>query len=211
MPRINLLPWRDLERKRKRQEFMFAAIGAVVVALLMGVLLRFNYDARIQYQNTKNQYLEGQIEILNQQIAEILDLEQQKKRLNDRIEVIQKLQSSRPEAVHLFDQLVRLLPDGVYLTSVKQTDRRIQIKGIADSSTRVSAFMRNIDGSEWLKDPSLEIIETKGGSSAGANFTLYASQVVSEPAEDTKNKPNKRKTPNNKTAFISAVRQRGNA
>jgi len=177
----------------------------------MGVLLRFNYDARIQYQNTKNQYLEGQIEILNQQIAEILDLEQQKKRLNDRIEVIQKLQSSRPEAVHLFDQLVRLLPDGVYLTSVKQTDRRIQIKGIADSSTRVSAFMRNIDGSEWLKDPSLEIIETKGGSSAGANFTLYASQVVSEPAEDTKNKPNKRKTPNNKTAFINAVRQRGNA
>lgn len=197
MPRINLLPWRDLERKRKRQEFLIAAGGAVVVALLVGVAVRFNYDARIDHQTQKNQYLEGQIEILNQQIAEILDLEQQRKRLKDRIDVIQKLQSSRPEAVHLFDQLVRLLPDGVYLTAVKQIDRRIQIKGIAESSTRVSAFMRNIDGSEWLKDPSLEIIETKGNTGAGASFTLYANQVVTEQS-DEKEKPNskpKRATP----------------
>jgi len=197
MPRINLLPWRDLERKRKRQEFMFAAVGAIVVALLVGLLLRFQYDAQIEHQNTRNQYLQSQIEILDHQIAEILDLEQQKKRLSDRIEVIQKLQSSRPEAVHLFDQLVRMLPDGVYLTSVKQTDRRIQIKGVAESSTRVSAFMRNIDGSEWLKDPSLEIIETKGGSDVGSNFTLYANQVTTQSGpspEKSKAKPASNKT-----------------
>jgi len=194
MPRINLLPWRDLERKRKRQEFMFAAVGAIVVALLVGLLLRFQYDAQIEHQNTRNQYLQSQIEILDHQIAEILDLEQQKKRLSDRIEVIQKLQSSRPEAVHLFDQLVRLLPDGVYLVSVKQIDRRIQIKGVAESSTRVSAFMRNIDGSEWLKDPSLEIIETKGATDEGANFTLYANQVAAQPNTI------KPKTASNKTA-----------
>ena len=85
--------------------------------------------------------------------------------------------------MHIFDQLVRLLPDGVYLTEVKQTDRRIQIKGIAESSTRVSAFMRNIDGSQWLKDPSLEIVETKGTGETGASFTLYANQTaVAEPA-----------------------------
>ncbi|HVY21810.1 MAG TPA: PilN domain-containing protein [Steroidobacteraceae bacterium] len=196
MPRINLLPWRDLERKRKRQEFMFAAAGAVVVALLAGLLVRMQYSAAIDHQNERNQYLDGQIQILNNQIAEILDLEKQKQRLKERIEVIQKLQSSRPEAVHLFDQLVKLLPDGVYLTSVKQTDRRIQIKGVAESSTRVSAFMRNIDGSEWLKDPSLEIIETKGSGDSGSNFTLYANQVNKDENSDDKSpkaKPGPRK------------------
>jgi len=196
MPRINLLPWRDLERKRKRQEFMFAIVGAVVVAGLVALLVRIQYGAAIDHQNERNQYLDGQIQVLNNQIAEILDLEKQKQRLKERIEVIQKLQSSRPEAVHLFDQLVRLLPDGVYLTGVKQTDKRIQIKGVAESSTRVSAFMRNIDGSEWLKDPSLEIIETKGSADAGANFTLYANQVssASEANKTVKPKPATKKT-----------------
>jgi len=204
MPRINLLPWRDLERKRKRQEFMFSAVGAIVVALLVGLLLRFQYDAQISHQNDRNQYLQSQIEVLDHQIAEILDLEQQRKRLSDRIEVIQKLQSSRPEAVHLFDQLVRLLPDGIYLTSVKQTDRRIQIKGVAEPSTRVSAYMRNIDGSEWLKDPSLEIIETKGGSDIGSSFVLYANQVAAQPSADK----SKIKT-SNKTAVVLSVAQGG--
>jgi len=196
MPRINLLPWRDLERKRKRQEFMFAIVGGIVVAALVALLVRIQYGAAIDHQNERNQYLDGQIQILNNQIAEILDLEKQKQRLKERIEVIQKLQSSRPEAVHLFDQLVRLLPDGVYLTSVKQTDRRIQIKGVAESSTRVSAFMRNIDGSEWLKDPALEIIETKGSADAGANFTLYANQVnnAAEVEKTAKPKPGVKKT-----------------
>jgi type IV pilus assembly protein PilN len=206
MPRINLLPWRDLERKRKRQEFMFATVGAIVVALLVGLLLRFQYDAQISHQNERNQYLQSQIEILDHQIAEILDLEQQRKRLSDRIEVIQKLQSSRPEAVHLFDQLVRLLPDGIYLTSVKQTDRRIQIKGVAESSTRVSAFMRNIDGSEWLKDPSLEIIETKSGTDAGASFVLYANQVATQSATDK----SKGRAASNKNAGLPSVAHGGN-
>src|SRR5438105_14193374 len=105
MPRINLLPWRDLERKRKRQEFMFAIVGAIVVAGLAAILVRIQYGAAIDHQNERNQYLDGQIQILNNQIAEILDLEKQKQRLKERIEVIQKLQSSRPEAVHLYDQL----------------------------------------------------------------------------------------------------------
>lgn len=180
MPRINLLPWRDFERKRKRQEFMAASLAAVVLAGLVGLVLRLEFSSAIDHQNERNQYLKDQITLLDKQIVEILDLEKQKQRLKDRIDVIQKLQSSRPEVVHLFDQLVRLLPDGVYLTSVKQTDRRVQIKGVAESSTRVSAFMRNIDGSEWLKDPSLEIIETKGAGDSGASFTLYANQVASQ-------------------------------
>lgn len=183
MPRINLLPWREVERKRKRQEFIVAAVAAVGLALLTGFVLRWQYGSIIDSQNARNQYLNEQIQQIDKQIEEINGLEAQKQSLQSRIQVIEQLQRSRPEVVHIFDQLVRLLPDGVYLTEVKQTDRRIQIKGIAESSTRVSAFMRNIDGSQWLKDPSLEIVETKGTGETGASFTLYANQVaVAEPA-----------------------------
>ncbi len=194
MPRINLLPWREVERKRKRQEFIVAAVAAVGLALLTGFVLRWQYGSIIDSQNARNQYLNEQIQQIDKQIEEINGLEAQKQSLQSRIQVIEQLQRSRPEVVHIFDQLVRLLPDGVYLTEVKQTDRRIQIKGIAESSTRVSAFMRNIDGSQWLKDPSLEIVETKGTGETGASFTLYANQTaVAEPA--TSNAATGKKSP----------------
>jgi type IV pilus assembly protein PilN len=195
MPRINLLPWREVERKRKRQEFTVAAGAAIMLAVLTGFVLRWQYGSIIENQNNRNQYLKDEIAQVDKQIVEILDLEQQKQRLQSRIQVIEQLQRSRPEVVHLFDQMVRLVPDGVYLTYIKQTDRRIQIKGVAESSTRVSAFMRNIDGSQWLKDPSLEIVETKGTGDSGASFTLYANQATNEapvtddkPASSGKNK-----------------------
>lgn len=186
MPRINLLPWRDLERKRKRQEFMTATGVALVLAALVGFVTRLQYDSMIEGQQERNQVLKGHITQLDQQIVEILDLEKQKQRLQDRIQVIEQLQRSRPEVVHLFDQMARLLPDGVYLTTVKQTGNRIQIKGVAESSTRVSTFMRNIDSSEWLKDPSLEIVETKGSGDVGASFVLYANQVSQAAAVNDK-------------------------
>lgn len=193
MPRINLLPWREVDRKRKRQEFGVAAGAALLLALLTGFVLRWQYGSIIDNQNDRNQYLKDQIAQVDKQIVEILDLEQQKQRLQSRIQVIEQLQRSRPEVVHLFDQMVRLLPDGVYLTSIKQTERRIQIKGVAESSTRVSAFMRNIDGSEWLTDPSLEIVETKGAGETGASFTLYANQKADVAATDPKAGANKKK------------------
>ena len=200
MPRINLLPWRDVERKRKRQEFGVAAGAAVMLAILTGFVLRWQYGSIIDNQNERNQYLKGEIALVDKQIVEILDLEQRKQSLQARIQVIEQLQRSRPEVVHLFDQLVRLLPDGVYLTSIKQTDRKIQIKGIAESSTRVSALMRNIDGSEWLKDPSLEIVESKGSGETGASFTLYASQTSNAPPTDTANKAGSKRKNNKEPA-----------
>jgi type IV pilus assembly protein PilN len=195
MPRINLLPWREVERKRKRQEFSVAAGAAIMLAVLTGFVLRWQYGSIIENQNNRNQYLKDEIAQVDKQIVEILDLEQQKQRLQSRIQVIEQLQRSRPEVVHLFDQMVRLVPDGVYLTYIKQTDRRIQIKGVAESSTRVSAFMRNIDGSQWLKDPSLEIVETKGTGDSGASFTLYANQAANEPpaTDDKSASPGKNK------------------
>ncbi|HEY0942413.1 MAG TPA: PilN domain-containing protein [Steroidobacter sp.] len=188
MPRINLLPWREAERKRKRQEFGVGAVGALALAFLVYFGVNWRMQSAIEAQQERNNYLKQQISELDKQIAEILDLEEQKKRLQARITVIEQLELSRPEIVHVFDQLVRTTPDGIYLTSVKQTGRRIELKGVAQSSTRVASYMRNIDSSEWLRDPALQILETKGATDAGSQFTLTASQENPQLAAAEQNK-----------------------
>jgi type IV pilus assembly protein PilN len=176
MPRINLIPWREAERKRKRQEFGVGALGALVAAAAIAFLVNLQMGAAIGNQNERNQYLNDEIAKLDKQITEILALEQQKQRLRARIQVIEQLERSRPEIVHVFDQLVRTIPDGINLVALKQTDRKLQLKGLAQSSTRVASYMRNLDASEWLKDPSLDILETKGAGDGGSDFTLNAVQ-----------------------------------
>jgi type IV pilus assembly protein PilN len=176
MPRINLIPWREAERKRKRQEFGVGAFGALVAAAAIAFLVNLQMGAAIGNQKERNQYLNDEIAKLDKQITEILALEQQKQRLRARIQVIEQLERSRPEIVHVFDQLVRTIPDGVNLVELKQTDRKLQLRGQAQSSTRVASYMRNLDASEWLKDPSLDILETKGASEGGSDFTLNAVQ-----------------------------------
>jgi type IV pilus assembly protein PilN len=128
----------------------------------------------IDRQQGRNEYLKKQIEELDRQITEILGLEAQRDRLIARMEIIDKLQRSRPEVVHLVDQIVRTLPDGIYLTSVKQNDKKLEIKGVAQSSTRVSTFMRNIEASDWLGDPQLQVVEARKGAQGGADFVLFA-------------------------------------
>lgn len=185
MPRINLLPWRAAERKRRQQQFAVATFTAVGAGLAVTGLLWLTMNGWIDAQNSRNALLKGEIAKLDKQITEIVGLENQKQRLVARMEIIEKLQRSRPEVVHMFDQLVRTLPDGVYLSSVKQTDKRLELKGVAQSSTRVSAFMRNIDASEWMENPELEVVETKKGTVLGSDFTLFASQVgVQLPGEE---------------------------
>jgi type IV pilus assembly protein PilN len=186
MPRINLLPWREAERKRKRQEFGVGAVAGLILAGVLSFAVNLQMQGAISYQNERNQFLKDEIAKLDKQIAEIQQLDQQKQRLLARMQVIEQLERSRPEVVHLFDQLVRTLPDGVFLTAVKQNERKVQLKGIAQSSTRVSSYMRNIDASEWLADPSLDILENKGASDSGSEFTLNALQenLLLPPAEE---------------------------
>jgi type IV pilus assembly protein PilN len=184
MPRINLLPWREAERKRRRQEFGIGVLAAIILAVVIGLMFSWQMQAAIDAQDERNQRLKTEIQKLDKQIEEINSLDQQKQQLIARMEVIQQLQHSRPEAVHLMDQLVRTLPEGVYLTSVKQTGRRIQLKGIAQSSTRVSAYMRNIESSEWLQDPVLEIVQTRDNAGTGAEFVLYATQTSANAPAD---------------------------
>ena len=176
MPRINLLPWREAERKRKRQEFFLSIGAAFATAALVILLGRWQMSAAIEHQNERNQIISDEIAELDKQIQEILGLEKQKERLLARMEIIETLQRSRPEIVHVFDELVRILPEGVYLTYLKQSGTRFEIRGVAQSSTRVSAFMRNIDASEWLADPALQIVQRTGAGAGSSEFTLFANQ-----------------------------------
>src|SRR6202023_1411874 len=163
MRRITLLPWREGERKERKLAFLVAlgvAALAAGVTSFAGYLL---YGSMIEAQEPPNLQLRAEIKMLDKQIEEINSLEASKQRFIARMEIIERLQRSRPEIVHVFDEIVHTLPDGTYLTSVKQTDKHVRFDGVAQSSTRVSSFMRNIDASEWLKNPELEVVETKKG------------------------------------------------
>ena len=188
MPRINLLPWRDEERKERKLAFVVAIMGATVASLVAAFAAYLLMDSMINGQVERNERLRGEIKLLDKQIEEINNLESSKQKFIARMEIIEKLQRSRPEIVHLFDEIVRQLPEGVYLTGVKQQDKRVKFDGVAQSSTRVSAFMRNIAGSEWLREPGLEVVETKQGQTAGSSFTLFADQVSSAGDDSNANK-----------------------
>ncbi|HKZ72834.1 MAG TPA: PilN domain-containing protein [Steroidobacteraceae bacterium] len=177
MPRINLLPWRAEQRKERKLAFgiALAAAAAAAVVTTFGAYLMFG--SMIAAQQARNEKLRGEIRTLDKQIEEINNLEAAKQKFIARMDIIEKLQRSRPEIVHVFDEIVRTLPEGTYLTGVKQTDKRLRFEGVAQSSTRVSAFMRNIDASEWLRNPELEVVETKKGQVLGSSFTLFAEQV----------------------------------
>ena len=177
MPRINLLPWRDEQRKERQVQFMVALGGATLIAILFAFLGYLMFNSMIDNQQRRNDRLRTEIKSLDKQIEEINSLETSKQNFIARMEIIEKLQQSRPEIVHVFDQIVKTLPDGVYLTGVKQTDQRFRFDGVAQSATRVSAFMRNIDSSEWLKNPELQVVAADG--TVGSSFTVFAEEVPS--------------------------------
>jgi type IV pilus assembly protein PilN len=178
MPRINLLPWREQERKVRRREFMVAAGGAIFAAIIFILGGKLLYSSWTDAQNEKNALLKREIVKLDAQIADIQDLENRRQRLLARMEIIEKLQRKRPEIVHLFDEIVKTVPEGVYLTAIKQTGNKLEIHGIAQSSTRVSTFMRNIDSSVWMDNPVLQVVESAHDSpTGGSNFTLTSDVI----------------------------------
>jgi type IV pilus assembly protein PilN len=192
MPRINLLPWREEQRKERKLAFLVALGGAAVAALVAAFGVSLYFSSVISSQEARNARLNVELRELDKQIEEINSLDEQKQKFIARMEIIEKLQRSRPEIVHVFDQLVRTLPDGAYLTSIKQNKTRLKIQGVAQSSTRVSTFMRNIDASQWLRNPELEVVETKAGQALGSSFTLSADQVsalADEEAAKSKDEP----------------------
>ena len=176
MPRINLLPWREELRKRQQKEFGLTALAAAVLALLAVVAVHFEMQDRIDFQRERNTYLETQIALLDRKIKEIQDLENEKARLLARMRIIEQLQSSRPEIVHLFDEFVDTLPDGVFYTQLTQRGPN----GVAQSNARVSSLMRNLDSSRFLGEPSLVEIKARNPQqpqSAGLRLSDFAMNV----------------------------------
>lgn len=176
MARINLLPWREERRKQRQQEF-FVLLGASAVAGVLAVFISLWYiGSQIDAQTERNATLSREIAALDAQIAEIEELDRQRDRLIARKEIIEQLQATRSQMVHLFDELVRTLPEGVQLMSIKQGGSTLTLDGVAQSNARVSAYMRNLDASAWLKDSEIVKIEAKPGNKAVPYvFTLTVS------------------------------------
>lgn len=166
MARINLLPWRAERRKLRQKEFLtmvgFAAIAAIAIAFMISSY----YGAQITGQTARNDYLREQTKQVDKQIKEIKSLDEKKSRLLARKAVIEQLQANRSKMVHLFDSLVRTIPDGVVLTSVKQTGDKLTLQGRSQSNARVSTYMRSLEGAGWMTRPELSIIEARAGDNS---------------------------------------------
>jgi type IV pilus assembly protein PilN len=185
MIQINLLPWRERRREHRQKQFFAQLGGAVLVGGLLVLGAYLFMDLLIDNQNARNEMLQSEIRILDRQIARIRDLDQQRQTLKDRIDVIQTLQASRPEAVHLFDQLVLSLPPGMYFRELRREGDRLRVVGRAESNARISALMRRVDASPWLSDSTLQIIETRqDGALQVRDFRVEARQTrpASTPA-----------------------------
>jgi type IV pilus assembly protein PilN len=161
MARINLLPWRAERRAARQKEFYamlgFAAIGGVVLSALIYLF----YGQQIGGEQERIDFLKGEISKVESQIKEIDDLDKKKARLLAREKVIEELQANRSQMVHLFDSLVRTIPDGVALTNIKQVGNQMTLEGRAQSNARVSTYMRNLETAGWMAKPELSIIEAK--------------------------------------------------
>ncbi|VAW79062.1 Type IV pilus biogenesis protein PilN [hydrothermal vent metagenome] len=184
MAHINLLPWREELRKEQQQQFAVVGAGTAIVGALLILLTHMQMNGLIDQQNNRNKYLQTEISALDEKIATIKNLEKTKADLLARMDIIQQLQHSRPQSVHLMDELVYTMPDGVFLSTISQKGSALTLVGVAQSNARVSAYMRNIDNSEWIGKPRLDVIETKEEDNRRtATFVLRANQVA--PSENT--------------------------
>ncbi len=192
MASINLLNWREEKRNQLVQEFYTMLVGAVLLGIAAVFAVQWQLNSMIDYQESRNGYLQSEIKKVDRAIAEIRELEKKKHDLLARMDVIQELQANRSDSVHLLDEMVKTVPEGVHLTRFAQKNNVLTFDGIAQSNARVSAYMRNIDHAEWLKNPSLKVIKTKkqGLDNIGySQFTLTSTQ--DSPVEDKKKNNNK--------------------
>lgn len=181
---INLLPWRE-ERRKKRERDFYGMLGAALIAgVAIWLVGHTHLSGRIDYQERRNGFLEQEITELNKRIVKIRELESTKEMLIARMNVIQRLQQGRPQIVHLFQQFVATLPEGLYLTSLTEEGQSLTITGVAESNSRVSSYMENLHASEWMEDPDLSVIEVQERSGLRvSNFTLTVKQTGQSTAD----------------------------
>lgn len=179
MTKINLLDWRAQRREQRQQRFyVMMGLGVAVAAAVFAVAFLMMSNA-ISLQNDRNDYLKQQIADVDQKIKEIQELEKVKNNLLARMRVIEELQASRSATVHFFDELVNTLPEGVTLTSIKQSGAIVTVEGAAESNGRVSTYMKNLEASPWFNDPKLVVIKTtEGGGQRRSDFTLQVQNLT---------------------------------
>ena len=183
MTKINLLPWREDLRKKKQKDF-FNAVVLVALIGILSVVLTHSYIEQLKiYQNQRNQLLQNEITLLDKKIVEIKDIEAKKKQLQTKIKLIEQLQESRHEAVHLLDEISKIIPEGVFLTKLTQSGHELTFEGKSESNAQISAFMRAIEASLWLQKPTLLVIKlpdktsnNKIGTESLSDFNLHALQ-----------------------------------
>jgi len=177
MAHINLLPWREEQRQEQTRQFATVTVLSMVLTSAIIFVVHVTFNNQIDHQIYRNQIIQDEITRLDEALKQIQALEQTKEELLARMDIIQSLQQQRPQIVHLFDDFVRTVPEGIFLTNIKQDANQLTIKGVAESNGRVSAYMRNIDSSEWLGTPKLKVIETRKGTLRSSDFTLVTSQT----------------------------------
>jgi type IV pilus assembly protein PilN len=199
MARINLLPWRENLRKKRQRDFGIFALASVLFMGAAAIGVHFYIDSKVDSQVKRNKYLSKEIAAMDRKITEIKELEKTKAKLLARMNVIQTLQISRPEVVHLMDEIVMTIPEGLFLTQLQQKGSKLTLSGRAQSNARVSAYMRNIEDSKWIGKASLQVISNKSKTGTGmSHFTLNASQTspiakVKKPKKKKKKKKRKKK------------------
>ncbi len=177
MPHINLLPWREDERREQQRQFVNIAAGVAVVMLGIVILVHLHIAGMITDQDNRNKFLSDQIVQVDKAITEIKSLEKEKTALLERMKIIQTLQSSRPEIVHIFDEIAKTIPEKAYLLAVSRKASLVDMEGVADSNDYVSKLMRNLNDSPYFTNPKLSVIESgKKKYSEASWFKLTVSQ-----------------------------------
>lgn len=180
---INLLDWRAKLREERKREFGVMTGGAFGLGAMLILAAILNVNGKINTQNDRNGLLQQQIVEMDQKIKEIQDLEKTKANLLARMRVIEELQQSRAASVHFFDEIVNTLPEGVYLTMLKQSGAEVEIQGVAESNGRVSTYMKNLESSEWFSNPTLVVIKTaEKNKSRTSEFTLKVKNLTKPQA-----------------------------
>jgi len=187
MAHINLLPWREEQRQEQTRQFATVTVLSLILTGALMFLVHATFNGQIEHQKFRNKMLQDEINTLDASLKQIETLEDTKEQLLARMDVIQSLQQQRPQIVRLFDDFVRTVPEGIFLREIKQEGTQLTIQGVAESNGRVSAYMRNIDASDWMTTPKLKVIETKKGAFRSSDFTL----VTSQTSPDEKNKKKK--------------------
>ena len=186
MAKINLLPWRETYRKQKKDQFVAILIGVGTLCAAIAFMWISNVQSAIDNQQGRNQLLEKHIAELQKQVDEIKELKKIREDLLTRIRIIQDLEGTRPVIVRYFDEFVRAVPDGVYLSLLSRTGDIVSIEGVAESTNRVSSFMRNLDQSDWFTSPNLTsvVAEPSAGEQASAFKMTVRTSAPAEAAEE---------------------------